>query len=234
MENLDLEKLHETLMKVTNGKEIIPTFESWNIPDAFAPIEYLDSTEGKIDRILNGYLDFDDNDLITPETSKVSGLETAEKKYIVSQKKLSNLKITLAQIEAKIISLKDEQSKILETILKSGGLNNELQKQGQEIQETKHKYEYLNEILTSYEKKLFKDSKYYESSYQEKFRKILGEQIRQVRTSKKITLEELAEMVGLKRLSMWKYENAVGDPTSFTLYRLCKVLNVTPNYLMNV
>lgn len=232
----DVENLCETIMHITDGKKIIPDYTKSDCHHMGFSIsgnqEYLDTAEGKIETFLFFYFDFENEvgEVINPQFSEIEKTETV---YVVSQKKIRNLKLILAGIDQKINQLTEEQVKIFEKALQSG-LSEENQTRGQELQTEKSNYEYLHKLLIDYEKLLIDDVSYCENLYQNEFRKEFGKKLRDARIKRDLTIEKLAELVGLKRLSVNNYELGLRDPSSFTLYRLCKVLNVTPNYLLNV
>lgn len=231
MKEYTLEKLYATLMKVTGGEKMLPQkrrpyFSTLAFEEPKTPKE-------EIDLILFRYLDFEDKDYITAEYNKLSDIEKAKKEYFSVKKKINNLKITLAGIYVEILHLKDEQAKHFESVIKEG-LTDELQKRGQELQKQKDAYNYLKEVFESFEENLNEDLKSFETNYQAEFRKFFGERLRQARKAKQMTLEELAATIGIKRTTANLYELGCSDPSSFTLYRICEVLKVSPNFLLNI
>lgn len=231
MQERTLENLYKTLMTATGGEKLLskkrePRFSNLVFEEPKTP-------EEKIDVILFDYLDFDSEDMTTIEYFKLSEVDRAKQQYLSAKKKIDNLKTSLSQVEEKLQPLKDKQAEILEMIMKKG-FSEELQKRGQELQEQKDIYSYLQELLKGYEENLIEDLKSFESQYQDKFRKIFGERLRQARNAKKMTLEELAASIGARRVTLNLYELGNSDPSAFTLYRLCKVLGVTADFLLNL
>ena len=231
----NIENLCETIMHITDGKKIIPDYTKSKCNHRGYTLggesEYMDSVEGRIETFLFCYFDFE-NEVGEIICSKVSELEKIEKIYVVSKKKICNLKLNLAQIDAKINQLTKEQVEIFEKALPSG-FTEELQVRGKEIQIEKSNYEYLQKLLIDYEKLLIDDAAHCENLYQSEFRKEFGKKLRDARIKRDLTIEKLAESVELKRLSINNYELGLRDPSTFTLYRLCKVLGVSADYFFD-
>ena len=62
---------------------------------------------------------------------------------------------------------------------------------------------------------------------------LVAERIKQLRKEANLTQEELADMLGLKKVSIQKYENGgVTNIKSETLEKLGKIFNVSPSYIM--
>lgn len=60
-----------------------------------------------------------------------------------------------------------------------------------------------------------------------------GERIHELRIQKKLTLEELSNMVGVKKSAVWKWENEiVVNIKKDTILKLAEALNTTPTYIM--
>lgn len=63
----------------------------------------------------------------------------------------------------------------------------------------------------------------------------IGERLRNYRTNKQITQEELARLCGYKsRSTINKIEQNINEPTVEKLLVICKVLQITPNELLGV
>lgn len=60
-----------------------------------------------------------------------------------------------------------------------------------------------------------------------------GEKIKDARKSKNLTQKQLAEKIGAKHNSVSDWENDKNRPDAATIEILCKVLNITPNYLLD-
>ena len=62
---------------------------------------------------------------------------------------------------------------------------------------------------------------------------LVAQRIKQLRKEANLTQEELADMLGLKKVSIQKYENGgVTNIKSETLEKLGKIFNVSPAYIM--
>ncbi len=62
---------------------------------------------------------------------------------------------------------------------------------------------------------------------------IFGDRLRGKRNERRLTQDELAELAGVSKSSIYNYEKAIGtSPSAETLFALCKVLECEPNYLM--
>ena len=60
-----------------------------------------------------------------------------------------------------------------------------------------------------------------------------GEKIRDARKSKNLTQKQLAGKIGAKHNSISGWENDKNRPDADTIELLCRVLNITPNYLLD-
>ena len=60
-----------------------------------------------------------------------------------------------------------------------------------------------------------------------------GEKIRDARKSKNLTQKQLAGKIGAKHNSISDWENDKNRPDADTIELLCRVLNITPNYLLD-
>lgn len=63
---------------------------------------------------------------------------------------------------------------------------------------------------------------------------ILGEQIRNLRKSKKMTLSVMAERVGITTSAIAAYENGARTPSLDILIKIAKLFNVTIDYLIGL
>ena len=61
----------------------------------------------------------------------------------------------------------------------------------------------------------------------------IGERIRTERKKKKITQKELGEKIGRSAAQVTKMENDQADMPLSLFIKICDVLNVSPNYLIN-
>ena len=59
-----------------------------------------------------------------------------------------------------------------------------------------------------------------------------GSTLKHLRTSKKLSQDELANKVGVTRTSVTNYESGVAIPSVKVLIRLCEILNVTPDVIL--
>lgn len=64
-------------------------------------------------------------------------------------------------------------------------------------------------------------------------RSIIAERLRDFRTESGYTQEKLAKKAGIDRKTVNRIENALFSPTVDTLYRLCKVLEITPSKFLD-
>ncbi len=60
-----------------------------------------------------------------------------------------------------------------------------------------------------------------------------GEKIRDARKSKNLTQKQLAEKIGAKHNSVSDWENDKNRPDAATIEMLCRILDITPNYLLD-
>ena len=60
-----------------------------------------------------------------------------------------------------------------------------------------------------------------------------GEKIKDARKSKNLTQKQLAQQIDAKHNSVSDWENDKNRPDAATIEILCKVLNITPNYLLD-
>ena len=60
-----------------------------------------------------------------------------------------------------------------------------------------------------------------------------GEKIKDARKSKNLTQKQLAEKIGAKHNSVSDWENDKNRPDAATIEILCRVLDITPNYLLD-
>ena len=58
-----------------------------------------------------------------------------------------------------------------------------------------------------------------------------GEKVRFLRESARLTQEELAEMMGIQRNTIWRWENQRANPNKNAMSRLASALNTTVAYL---
>ncbi|MBQ8044151.1 MAG: helix-turn-helix transcriptional regulator [Clostridia bacterium] len=63
-------------------------------------------------------------------------------------------------------------------------------------------------------------------------REVIGKNIKSFRKKHKITQEKLAELSGIHRTSITKYETAKATPTLEHLLLIAKVLNESPNSIL--
>ena len=61
----------------------------------------------------------------------------------------------------------------------------------------------------------------------------IAERIKELRTQKKMTQQELATKVGLTYIQIGRYETQKSNPSSEVLQRLAQALDTTTDYLMN-
>ena len=61
---------------------------------------------------------------------------------------------------------------------------------------------------------------------------LLGKRIKELRLERKLTQQELVDMVNVTKVSICCYENGTRTPTLETLFELEKVFNVDLNYLL--
>ena len=61
----------------------------------------------------------------------------------------------------------------------------------------------------------------------------LGERLKELRTERDLTLEDVGNVVGLQKQAIWKYENGnVSNMKRTTIKKLSDFFNVSPSYLM--
>ena len=61
----------------------------------------------------------------------------------------------------------------------------------------------------------------------------ISERIKELRTAKKLTQSELAQMVGLSYIQVGRYETGKSAPSADILNKLAEALGTTNDYLMN-
>ena len=61
-----------------------------------------------------------------------------------------------------------------------------------------------------------------------------AEKLRQAREQKRMTQEELSEIIGIHFSSISNYETGRSMPTSFILKRMCDALDVSADYLLGI
>ncbi|MCA0972263.1 helix-turn-helix domain-containing protein [Halobacillus litoralis] len=71
-----------------------------------------------------------------------------------------------------------------------------------------------------------------EISYDQKIRRVVGDQIRHVRKSKEISQEELAFRAGIDRTYISFIERGIRSPRLPVLYRIAHALKVSPGELL--
>ena len=68
----------------------------------------------------------------------------------------------------------------------------------------------------------------------EKFLKLLGAHIKEVRVAKGMTQRELAAKIDKEETALQRIERGATNPTAFTLYELSEGLGVEPNELLKL
>ena len=64
--------------------------------------------------------------------------------------------------------------------------------------------------------------------------KIFCERLKELRTENKISQPELAKMVGVSKGMISFWENAINEPTISNLVKLCKIFDVSSDYLLGL
>ena len=64
-------------------------------------------------------------------------------------------------------------------------------------------------------------------------KKLLGKRLQEIRKSKKLTQEQVAEMIGVETPSISNIENGKYYPNAENLDKLMKVFNIRPHELFN-
>lgn len=59
-----------------------------------------------------------------------------------------------------------------------------------------------------------------------------GNRLRQLRESRGITQEELADFVGVAKQQIWRWESGKNDPVGDMIVKLARVLNTSADYLL--
>lgn len=59
-----------------------------------------------------------------------------------------------------------------------------------------------------------------------------GDRMRELRTSKGLTAEKLAELLNISHKQIWRYESGHTDPTAKVLARMAQVFQVSADYIM--
>lgn len=60
----------------------------------------------------------------------------------------------------------------------------------------------------------------------------IGERIRYLRTSKNMSLQELADVIGKSKSNIHGYENNSYEPSAQTIIALCKFFNISSDWLL--
>jgi len=63
--------------------------------------------------------------------------------------------------------------------------------------------------------------------------KKFGERVVQLRKSKNIKQLQLANLVGISKMTLYKYENLISEPRATIIRNLADVLDTTSDYLLN-
>lgn len=61
----------------------------------------------------------------------------------------------------------------------------------------------------------------------------VGDRIKELRVSKKLTQSELADAVGLTYIQIGRYEKHKSNPSADVLQKIAEILSTTTDYLMN-
>jgi len=62
---------------------------------------------------------------------------------------------------------------------------------------------------------------------------VIGDRIKQLRTSKNMTQSDLAEIVGLTYIQVGRYEKGKSNPSADVLQKLASALDTTTDFLMS-
>ena len=63
--------------------------------------------------------------------------------------------------------------------------------------------------------------------------KIIGERIVHLRKAKQIKQHQLASLIGISKMTLYKYENFISEPRATIIRSLADVLDTTSDYLLN-
>jgi transcriptional regulator with XRE-family HTH domain len=61
--------------------------------------------------------------------------------------------------------------------------------------------------------------------------KVFGRNLRQIRTNKGLTLEQIEKITDITAFQIGRYERGIASANSRTIVKLCKGLGVSPNKL---
>lgn len=225
---MKFEKLYETLYAVAKA-EIVPTYEGRPKGNSLSPLDYLNSADGRIEQILLSYLDADRTDYDYTETA----FDQAKKDCEQIITRLEKLHDTIKQIDVLIVSEQVELGKIFEQVL-TESLSEELQAKGESIKAKIRKYKWLRVLLADYEKVLIQDYESNSEVFQEEYRKMFGKRLRQTRKDGGLSIAHVTRTIGMTQVGYYRYEQGLREPTAATLYKLCKVLNVSADYLLGL
>lgn len=62
----------------------------------------------------------------------------------------------------------------------------------------------------------------------------LGERIKHLRKSKNLTQEHFAEIIGVSRTAVAKWENGYAEPTLQNIVRISEIFDVSSDYLLGI
>jgi transcriptional regulator with XRE-family HTH domain len=63
---------------------------------------------------------------------------------------------------------------------------------------------------------------------------LLAKRIKKIRTSKKLTQVDVAEIIGVTQPTYSEYENMAGNCAFYTLQKIAKALNVSVPFLVDI
>ena len=63
---------------------------------------------------------------------------------------------------------------------------------------------------------------------------LFSNRLKELRVNANYTQQQIAEMLGMKQQSYTRYENNTGEPNLDTVVKLCKIFEVSSDYLLGI
>ena len=63
---------------------------------------------------------------------------------------------------------------------------------------------------------------------------LFSNRLKELRVNANYTQQQIAEMLGMKQQSYTRYENNTGEPNLDTVVKLCKIFDVSSDYLLGI
>lgn len=225
----NFEELYEYLFGVANA-EIVPTYAGRLPAFIFAPVTYLDSADGRIEQILLEYLDAERTNYDYAGTTIDEAINAGE----VVAARLEKLHETVKALDNLINSAQGEMIKVFETGFSDGSLTDNLKAEGESIKTKIRKYKWLRILFTDIKKILVGDFKKQTEHFKEEYKRELSKRLINARLARGLSIDEISSLLCMTRQGYFKYELAESEPPSFTICKLCKILDTPADYLLGL